>query len=95
MYFKPYCGYIPTTNIISTLLVITTSYHVDAPSIILVDEKCAIPFSVKDEEYGRRAAKYSHIPNVLPKGEDIMPTHGQFNEVMSNCQTMSNWRNLS
>ncbi|KAJ8359919.1 hypothetical protein SKAU_G00164440 [Synaphobranchus kaupii] len=52
--------------------------------IILVNDRYDLPFSIKDDEHDRRAAKHPHIPNVFPKPEDRFPGAAEFNELMVN-----------
>ena len=66
------------------ILVIIISRHADAHIIILVNDRYDIPYSIKDDERDRRAAKYPHIANVFPKPDDKFPTAVEFNKVMVN-----------
>ena len=65
-------------------LVIITSRHAYAHIIILVNDRYDIPYSIKDDECDRRAAKYPHITNVFPRPDDKFPTAVEFNKVMAN-----------
>ncbi|KAL8573120.1 hypothetical protein ACOMHN_027380 [Nucella lapillus] len=59
------------------------SRHANAsPYIILINDKYDLPFSIKDDEHDRRAAKHGHIPNVFPKPEDTFPGAAEFNQFM-------------
>ncbi|KAL8587709.1 hypothetical protein ACOMHN_020927 [Nucella lapillus] len=59
------------------------SRHANAsPIIILINDKYDLPFSIKDDEHDRRAAKHGHIPNVFPKPEDTFPGAAEFNQFM-------------
>ncbi|KAL8559000.1 hypothetical protein ACOMHN_039756 [Nucella lapillus] len=59
------------------------SHHANAsPYIILINDKYDLPFSIKDDEHDRRAAKHGHIPNVFPKPEDTFPGAAEFNQFM-------------
>ena len=60
-------------NYLDKILVIITSRHADAYIIILVNDRYDIPYSIKDDERDRRAAKYPHIANVFPKPDDNFP----------------------
>ena len=57
--------------------------HRDARLIILVNDRYDLPFTIKDDEHERRAAKHQ-IPNVFPKSDDILPATAEFNKVMVN-----------
>jgi hypothetical protein len=61
---------------------IALSRHTDAGLIFLVNDRYDLPFSIKDDEHERRAAKYHHIHNVFPKPEDIFPGAVEFNKLM-------------
>ena len=63
---------------------ITLSPHVDARLIILVNDKYDIPFSIKNDEPDRRAAKYQQIPNVSQEPSDPFPSAVEFNKLMVN-----------
>jgi len=63
---------------------IILSRHADARLIILINDKYDLPFSIKDDEHDRRAAKHLHIPNVFPKPEDMFPGAAEFNKLMVN-----------
>ena len=63
---------------------IKLSRHVDARLIIIVNDKYDIPFSIKDNERDRRAAKYQQIPKVFPKPVDPFPSAAEFNKLMVN-----------
>ncbi len=63
---------------------IIISRHIDAQLIILVNDKYDLPFSIKDDEHDRRAAKYPHVPNVFPKPKDTFPASPEFNKIMTN-----------
>ncbi|KAL8608664.1 hypothetical protein ACOMHN_002893 [Nucella lapillus] len=59
------------------------SRHANAsPYIILINDKYDLPFSIKDDEHDRQAAKHGHIPNVFPKPEDTFPGAAEFNQFM-------------
>lgn len=59
------------------------SRHANAsPYIILINDKYDLPFSIKDDEHDRRAAKHAHIPNVFPKPTDTFPGAAEFNQLM-------------
>ncbi|KAL8565961.1 hypothetical protein ACOMHN_054946 [Nucella lapillus] len=59
------------------------SRHANAsPYIILINDKYDLPFSIKDDEHDRRAAKHGHIPNVFPKPKDTFPGAAEFNQFM-------------
>ena len=58
------------------------SRHANAYLIILINNKYDIPFSIKDDEHDRRAAKHPHVPNVFPK--DRFPGAAEFSELMVN-----------
>ena len=60
------------------------SRHSDARLIILVNDTYDRPFSIKDDEHDRRAARHSHIPNVFPKPKDEFPRAVEFNKLMAN-----------
>ena len=60
------------------------SRHADANLIILVNDKYDLPFSIKDDEHDRRAAKFPHLPNVFPKPADTFPVAAEFNKIMVN-----------
>ena len=68
-YLKKICGMI-------------LSRHAEASLIILVNDRYDLPFSIKDDERGRRAAKWSNIPNIIPKPEDLFPRAAEFNHIM-------------
>ena len=63
---------------------IIRSRHADACLIILINDRYDLPFSIKDDEHDRRAAKHPHIPNVFPKPEDTFPGAAEFNKLMFN-----------
>ena len=48
------------------IFVIITSRHAVAHIIILINDRHANPFSIKDDEHYRWAAKYPHIANLVP-----------------------------
>lgn len=60
------------------------SRHANAYHIILISDKYDLPFSIKDDEHDRRAAKHPHVPNVFPKPEDRFPGAAEFTELMVN-----------
>ena len=62
---------------------IVSSRHVDAPLVVLVNDTHDRPFSIKDDEHDRRAARHSHIPNVFPKPEDNFLGALEFNKIMA------------
>jgi len=65
---------------------IVISRHVDAPLVVLVNDTYDRPFSIKDDEHDRRAARHSHIPNVFPKPKDNFLGALEFNKIMaSSC----------
>ena len=66
------------------ILVIITSRHADAHIVILVSDRYDIPYSIKDDERDRRAARYPHIDNVFLKPDDIFRSAVEFNNVMVN-----------
>ena len=70
-YLKKICGMI-------------LSRHADTSLIILVNDRYDLPFSIKDDERDRRAAKWSNIPNIIPKPEDLYPRAAEFNHIMMN-----------
>ena len=72
-YLKKICGMI-------------LSRHADASLIILVNDRYDLPFSIKDDERDRRAAKWSNIPNIIPKPEDLFPRAAEFNHIMMNLK---------
>ena len=72
-YLKKICGMI-------------LSRHADASLIILVNDRYDLPFSIKDDERDRRAAKWSNIPNIIPKSEDLFPRAAEFNHIMMNSK---------
>ena len=63
---------------------IILSRHSDARLVILINDLYNLPFSIKDDEHDRRAAKHAKIPNVFPKGEDVFPAADEFNKIMVN-----------
>ncbi|MES9880814.1 MAG: hypothetical protein ABW185_08030 [Sedimenticola sp.] len=63
---------------------IILSRHADARRIILVNDKYDLPFSIKDDEHDRRAAKHTHVPNVFPQPKDTFPGAAEFNKLMVN-----------
>ncbi len=58
--------------------------HAHANLIILVSDKYDLPFSIKDDEHDRRAAKFPHLPNVFPKPADTFPVAAEFNKFIVN-----------
>ena len=72
-YLKKICGMI-------------LSRHADASLIILVNDRYDLPFSIKDDERDRRAAKWSNMPNIIPKPEDLFPRAAEFNHIMMNSK---------
>lgn len=60
------------------------SRHANAYLIILINDKYDLPFSIKDDEHARRAAKHPHVPNVYPKPKDRFPGAAEFSELMVN-----------
>ena len=60
------------------------SRHRDAHLIILVNDRYDLPFTIKDDEHQRRAAKHHHIRNVFPKPDDIFPATAELNKVIVN-----------
>ena len=58
--------------------------HANACLIILINDKYNLPFSIKDDEHDRRAAKHPHIPKIFPKSECKFPGAAEFNELMVN-----------
>lgn len=60
------------------------SRHAAASLIILVNDIYDLPYSIKDDEHDRRAAKHRHIPNVYPKPEDLFPGTVEFSKIMVN-----------
>jgi hypothetical protein len=60
------------------------SRHANAYLIILVNDIYDLPFSIKDDEHDRRAAKHRKSPNVFPKPEDRFPGAAEFNQLMVN-----------
>ena len=59
------------------------SRHSNAHRIILVNDRYDLPYSIKDDEHDRRAAKHTHIPNVYPRPEDKFPAAAEFNKIMA------------
>ena len=72
------------SNYLEKICAIILSRHTDARLTILINDKYNLPFSIKDDEHDRRAAKHAHIPNVFPKPEDIFPGAAEFNKLMVN-----------
>ena len=72
------------SDYLDKICAIILSRHAGAHSIILVNDKYDLPFSIKDDEHDRRAAKHPHIPNVYPKPEDTFPGAAEFNKLMAN-----------
>ena len=60
------------------------SRHANAYLIILVNDIYHLPFSIKDDEHDRRAAKHPKGPNDFPKPEDRFPGAAEFNQLMVN-----------
>ena len=58
------------------------SRHTYAYLIILINDKYDLPFSIKDDEHDRRAAKHPQVPNVYPKPEDRFPGAAEFSVLM-------------
>jgi len=71
------------SNYLDKICTIIISRHTDARLIILVNDTYDRPFSIKDDEHDRRAARYSQIPNVFPKPEDAFPGAVEFNRIMA------------
>ena len=68
------------------IFVIITSRHADA-HIILANDRYDTPFSIKDDEHERRAAKYPHITNVftlswwyIPNSCWVQQSDGEFHK---------------
>ncbi|KAJ8380935.1 hypothetical protein SKAU_G00017130 [Synaphobranchus kaupii] len=72
------------SDYLSKICAIILSRHANAVLIILVNDRYDLPFSIKDDEHDRRAAKHPHIPNVFPKPEDRFPGAAEFNKLMVN-----------
>jgi len=70
------------------------SRHRDARLIILVNDRYDLPFTIKDDEHQRRAAKHHHIPNVFPKPDDIFSAMAEFNKVMVNSSNKGRLQKL-
>ena len=70
------------------------SRHAGARLIVLLNDKYSLPFSIKDDEHDRRAAKHPHIPNVFPKPENTFPAAAEFNKLMLNSGKRPDCRNL-
>ena len=64
--------------------VLFVSRHAQAHLIILINDKYDLPFSIKDDEHDRRAAKRPQVPNVYPKPEDRFPGAAEFSQMMLN-----------
>ena len=72
------------SDYLDKICAIIFSRHAAASQIILVNDKYDLPFSIKDDEHDRRAAKHQHIPNVYPKPEDRFPGAAEFNKFRIN-----------
>ena len=72
------------SDYLDKICAIIFSRHADSCLIILINDKYDLPFSIKDDEHDRRAAKHHHIPNVYPKPEDTIPRACEFNILMVN-----------
>ncbi|KAL8563613.1 hypothetical protein ACOMHN_024714 [Nucella lapillus] len=76
-------SYYSWNDYLHNICAIIFSRHANAsPYIILINDKYDLPFSIKDDEHDRRAAKHGHIPNVFPKPEDTFPGAAEFNQFM-------------
>lgn len=73
-------------NYLDKICDIIFARHIDSSLIILINDKYNIPYSIKDDEHERRAAKHLHIPNVFPKPGDIFPGAAEFNRLMVNSR---------
>ena len=71
------------SNYLDKICNIIISRDTDARLIILVNDTYDRPFSIKDDEHDRRAARHSHIPNVFPKPEDVFPGAVELNKIMA------------
>ena len=72
------------SDYLDKICAIIFSRHADAHLIILVNDKYDLPFSIKDDERDRRAAKHALIPNVFPKPNDNFPRAAEFNKLIVN-----------
>ena len=72
------------SDYIEKICSLTFSRHANTDLFILVNDKYDFPYSIKDDERDRRAAKHFHIPNVFPKSEDKFPLGSDFQKLMLN-----------